>query len=62
MNSNPYYEERLKTLNLALEKILNENKEIEDQNSQIKKSLDDLENLINENVETITKSIEAIKN
>lgn len=53
MNSNPYYEERLKTLNLALEKILNENKEIEDQNSQIKKSLDDLENLINENVETI---------
>lgn len=62
MNSNPYYEERLKTLNFALEKILNENKEIEEQNNLIKKSLDDLENMINENVETITKSIETIKN
>ena len=59
--NNPYYDEKLKSLEATLKRILEDNKEIEAQNIEIKATLQELENEINTNYEEISKMIEPFK-
>lgn len=59
--NNPYYEDKLKNLNSMLEKVLNENEEIEKQNQDIKENLEKLEKQIIENYDEIIKQVEPLK-
>lgn len=59
--NNPYYEEKLKNLNNMLDKVKQENSEIEKQNAEITESLKELEKQIETNYEKILKTIEPLK-
>lgn len=59
--SNPYYEEKLKNLNSMLQKVQDDNSELEKENEEIKVSLEELENEIKENYDSILKKIEPLK-
>jgi len=58
---NPYYEEKLKNLNAMLKRVEDENVELEFENNEIKKNLEELNKEIQENYLNISKTIEPLK-
>ena len=62
MDFNPYYEERLANMNRLLQKIQDENKDVEKQNQDLAEELKNLELEIENSYKSICSLIEPLKN